>query len=341
LSSPGFSTYSNYEILVTDNVNVCGNSLLDGGESCDDGNTDNGDGCDSACLIEPEAVSDGVPISKFPLNGNRDVFSIDLVNGTNYDFALFNAECTRWNGRDMAVMLYDTDRVSLLSSDYENQSGECARVNFTPALSGTYYIEVFGSVGGNGWASSGPNVSSPAGNVYGNYDFIATSSVNSCGNWLLDAGEQCEDGNVANGDGCSSTCFYESTSVTVGSSITGQSVGSNQPDVYTFTAAMSTDYVIEIQNASCSPFDNGDLGLVLLDTDGFTFLSKDYEASTSQCACVTFTAGTNGDYYVYIQGSTNMWSMSGPENLGIIQPAGGNIPSGSYDIAVSLGNSCP
>src|SRR5690606_13520241 len=30
----------------------CGNSVLDAGEACDDGNTTNGDGCDAACLVE-------------------------------------------------------------------------------------------------------------------------------------------------------------------------------------------------------------------------------------------------------------------------------------------------
>lgn len=30
----------------------CGNELIEADEACDDGNTQAGDGCDSACLIE-------------------------------------------------------------------------------------------------------------------------------------------------------------------------------------------------------------------------------------------------------------------------------------------------
>ena len=30
--------------------------------------------------------------------------------------------------------------------------------------------------------------------------------VEACGNSVVDAGEQCDDGNVVDGDGCSSTC---------------------------------------------------------------------------------------------------------------------------------------
>jgi cysteine-rich repeat protein/parallel beta-helix repeat protein len=40
---------------------VCGNGILEEGEECDDGNTENGDGCSSSCLVEDngEAGQDG------------------------------------------------------------------------------------------------------------------------------------------------------------------------------------------------------------------------------------------------------------------------------------------
>jgi cysteine-rich repeat protein len=37
-------------------VPVCGDGTLDTGEDCDDNNTINGDGCDSVCNIEPDAL---------------------------------------------------------------------------------------------------------------------------------------------------------------------------------------------------------------------------------------------------------------------------------------------
>lgn len=40
-----------------------------------------------------------------------------------------------------------------------------------------------------------------------------------CGNGILQAGEQCDDGNTVNGDGCSSACLLESVSPTCGDSI--------------------------------------------------------------------------------------------------------------------------
>ncbi len=40
---------------------LCGNGLLDDGEECDDGNSEDGDGCDSNCRIEPGWHCEGEP----------------------------------------------------------------------------------------------------------------------------------------------------------------------------------------------------------------------------------------------------------------------------------------
>jgi len=39
---------------------VCGNSIIEAGETCDDGNVINGDGCSSACLVETNATGGNV-----------------------------------------------------------------------------------------------------------------------------------------------------------------------------------------------------------------------------------------------------------------------------------------
>ena len=49
-----FLTASLVSVLVLESSAqaVCGNSTLDAGEECEDGNTTNGDGCDDTCAIE-------------------------------------------------------------------------------------------------------------------------------------------------------------------------------------------------------------------------------------------------------------------------------------------------
>ncbi|MCH7925837.1 MAG: hypothetical protein IIC51_09920, partial [Planctomycetes bacterium] len=42
---------------------ICGNGNVEPGETCDDGNNANGDGCSSACLVEPGFTCSGEPSS--------------------------------------------------------------------------------------------------------------------------------------------------------------------------------------------------------------------------------------------------------------------------------------
>lgn len=50
----------------------CGNSIIEEGVQCDDGNTNNGDGCSSSCLIESNWVCSGEPSVCTSLCGNGD-----------------------------------------------------------------------------------------------------------------------------------------------------------------------------------------------------------------------------------------------------------------------------
>eukprot|EP01116_Phalansterium_solitarium_P007171 TRINITY_DN196_c0_g1_i1.p1 TRINITY_DN196_c0_g1~~TRINITY_DN196_c0_g1_i1.p1 ORF type:complete len:165 (+),score=11.01 TRINITY_DN196_c0_g1_i1:192-686(+) len=53
-------------VLATVHAGTCGNWKIESGETCDDGNTVNGDGCSSACLIEAGWNCTGVgPFSCF------------------------------------------------------------------------------------------------------------------------------------------------------------------------------------------------------------------------------------------------------------------------------------
>ncbi|QQR84278.1 DUF4215 domain-containing protein [Candidatus Peregrinibacteria bacterium] len=51
----GAPVTTSYQILHLINA-VCGNSVVEAGETCDDGNTDNGDGCSSVCALEAGSV---------------------------------------------------------------------------------------------------------------------------------------------------------------------------------------------------------------------------------------------------------------------------------------------
>jgi len=56
------SLASNIETGATEDTEICGNGILEIGEQCDDGNTNDGDGCSSTCQIEAGTVEcdDGI-----------------------------------------------------------------------------------------------------------------------------------------------------------------------------------------------------------------------------------------------------------------------------------------
>jgi hypothetical protein len=60
---------------------VCGNGDLEGGEQCDDNNTDPGDGCDANCMIEPGNAHDHCSAAQFIVEGTHGFNN----NGANTD----------------------------------------------------------------------------------------------------------------------------------------------------------------------------------------------------------------------------------------------------------------
>jgi cysteine-rich repeat protein len=55
-SGTEYSPYSNIANAVTEQVPFCGNSIVETGEQCDDGNSVSGDGCENNCTLTPSPV---------------------------------------------------------------------------------------------------------------------------------------------------------------------------------------------------------------------------------------------------------------------------------------------
>ena len=151
----------------------CGNGVLNVGEQCDDGNLVNGDGCSSVCTIEIPPCGNGV------LNVGEQCDDGNLVNGDGC-----SAQCL-FEGTDWTCnpAFYGTSDgcdcgCSILDPDCPSLSSNVCDFN-----------------------------NCPSGVPLPNNNPICTSSA--CGNGVLDPGEECDDGNVNNGDSCSSSCTIE------------------------------------------------------------------------------------------------------------------------------------
>jgi cysteine-rich repeat protein len=189
---------------------ICGDGFLTAGEQCDDGNLIDGDGCTAACLIEgvtqevepnntsAQATALGAPDAVGAgsiLGSDVDFFSVDLTAGTVIEFQTSDlGGLTSCNNIDTILTLFDVDGISFLDTDDDGAGiGTCSLISFVVPVSGTYFIEV----------SSFGVSDVPA------YLLFVTEIIVVCGDGILQPGEQCDDGNTVDGDGCTATCQVE------------------------------------------------------------------------------------------------------------------------------------
>ena len=236
---------------------TCGNGKLDNGEQCDDGNTAANDGCSGACQVEagweiepnntdatandfaaraldsavqgkigngPSYPDGGVPADK-------DVFTVVVPAGTS---GLFVIETRDSSGKSCTKRQIDTELVvrdqlggtvpvTSSSRDIDSVANYCSRVSFTDPAPGTYFVEVKAETSSKKFPYTlwmGPSICGDGqvtfpedcddGNMNdGDGCDSACKMPIACGNGLKQTGEECDDGNTTNGDGCSSTCAEE------------------------------------------------------------------------------------------------------------------------------------
>jgi cysteine-rich repeat protein len=213
----------------------CGNGVVSEGEECDDGNTDLGDGCSATCeteILEIEPNEDGTPSTGTSSTGGNDFASENAdANGaftgsvTIYGsispvgdedvFAFTNpgptpvsARFDVWNmapgfgvgtpcgtsSIDTALNLRTATGALLASNDDRSSSDWCSGLTYTLNVGETVYAHVI---------ERGDDAE------IARYALVAIYTAPVCGDSIIGPGEQCDDGNVDDGDGCSSTCQLE------------------------------------------------------------------------------------------------------------------------------------
>ena len=204
---------------------VCGNSIVEGTEDCDDGNSTNGDGCDTdctfSCTMDAECDDGQVCTGDETCNTttHRCTNPPDLADGTacgsglvcrsgvcttivcGNGFMESGEECddgntTEGDGCDndctfsCATNADCTDGLSCNGSETCNTTTHVCAAG-TPAADGTVCDRDMMS-GTRDVCRGGTCLSSTCGDGY-----VDTGS-----------GEQCEDGNTTNGDGCDNDCTF-------------------------------------------------------------------------------------------------------------------------------------
>ncbi|GEM_PF-3496823 len=226
-------------------VPVCGDGIKDSNEQCDDGNLINGDGCSNTCQIGIgciDVVKETVDIAG------------DLINPVpQFRFTLNNGEQVA----------------------YSNSQGR-ARFNNVPAGVNVVSENVtFGwllySVTPAGGAVVVPESQDCVTVLFKNIQHIEPHHDHPvCGNNVLEMGEECDDGNLANGDGCSDICDIENPAPTLKQCNDGlDNDGDGYIDLNDFSCSSSSDDDETNPKSACQDgLDNDGDGLVDLADGG-------------------------------------------------------------------------
>lgn len=216
----------NYTLSVDVTDSACGDGVAQLPEQCDDSNAVNGDGCNDECQFEDPPSEPGTcPGASYTIVGNPAApVTVSFAGDLSLAGSVSSARNCRpsasppWSssGNDQVYAFTPTISGALkttLHASYARPSlhvrEECyssdSELECTTSLlaepisltipvvaNQTYFV--FADVGS---AAGGP------------YTLEATLLPPSCGDAVVQTGEQCDDGALADGDGCSATCQLE------------------------------------------------------------------------------------------------------------------------------------
>lgn len=269
----------------------CGNSWLEAGEECDFGDRDVGDGCDATCAFEPGPIQISVPGGNVPLGFARAgaavvVPVVTTAQGQAIDAVAADPGGTACELTNTSIELRDAT-YSLLGftsgGGPEGAAGTCGAIQHPDDAwgadlpTGTYFIVVYAEGEPAGASELRVAIENPA-----------------CGNGLVETqiDEQCDDGNSASNDGCSSACRLEpeaqATAPTASPVVFAgqlQAVGDRNAYRLTVTGASVFLYA-ETFAPTAAAGCNADTVLRVYD-GAFVLIGEDDEGGSGSCSRVT------------------------------------------------------
>ncbi len=240
---------------------VCGNGIIEGGETCDDGALDGGDGCDASCQIEPvpSTRTTCATAEALVLTESAPGVFTTKVTGGNWNLpggGYFTAPCAAAGKEAYFTITPAIDGVVTAKVDATYNISLGVRPSCPPNTSSGFLTCSNRSAGPGGesiaFAATANTtywiiVDAPGTKDLGRFTMDVALKDASCGDGLVSGTEQCDDGNTTAGDGCSATCTLEplagvdacpGTAV----SLTGMGTATRSKVVSLSTTALSSSY---------------------------------------------------------------------------------------------------
>ncbi|MBK6514128.1 MAG: DUF4215 domain-containing protein [Polyangiaceae bacterium] len=307
-------------------VTTCGDGITAGTETCDDSNTTAGDCCSATCTVEAGCETEpnntdltaddfaahqvgGVVNGFVDPSGDANWYSFTLsgagtISAETLD-GILGTTCAS-NDVDSRIRIFsDADLVTPVATDDDSGAGFCSLATTGLLAAGTYYIVVDAS-------TFDPTLTF-------DYALTITENLAICGDGGIDPGEQCDDGNLVNGDGCSSTCQSECPGL-VESEVNDtfdvadgpmannvQNCGAITPngddDFWSFTIGLTSTVTFETFDASGNQGcpDANDTHIFLFGTDGVTQISSNDDLGAGdRCSRIVRTNMPAGTYFLRV-----------------------------------------
>ncbi len=197
----------------------CGNGHVDPGEACDDGNTVNGDGCNNNCQFScTVATTDCTPmpcqVPSCVANADGKVCNYS-PDGTQNDKACGSGlVCSAGtcinscgNGIVDAADGEACDDGNSVNGDGCNNNCQFTCANPVTDCAGAPTCQIAVCTAGHVCADAADPTQNDKACAAGKV-CSSGACVNACGNGIVDSGEECDDGNSVNGDGCNNDCTF-------------------------------------------------------------------------------------------------------------------------------------
>lgn len=215
-----------FELTLAISPSVCGNGVVEGGESCDDGAKAGGDGCDATCALEADTARDECATAPlFTLTANADgsygaAIASGTTNLTHPPTPMHTLSPCSSTGPDgwypFVAPISGVVTASIGSATFRTSLGvrtACAptgsqltcdgtagnggqEITFPVTQGETYWLGVAG-----GYVAGTTQL--------GRFTMDVKLVPSGCGDTFVNPPEACDDGNTKSGDGCSSTCTLE------------------------------------------------------------------------------------------------------------------------------------